>query len=408
MIDLGRRQFANVLLAAGGVVAAATKGDVAANAAVVPLDSTKGFTPWIEVSPSALVHNADEISQSLGGRKIVAVVKTNGYGLGDVTVARSLDRAPSVWGYAVVRPNDALRIRGAGVRKPILLMEATVTVAEAISLARQGVQIALGRDSDAAMFTEVAHALGRPVEVQLNVDSGFGRMGHSYPTAANWIKALSREKSLIVRGCMTYLSGSQETARLQLDRFESVLKEVRAAQVNLELVHVATSMSILGVQESWLPYNAIRPGLLLYGVYPDDQMRRISSLNLKVAHQLKARVARIDYVMPEAGLICGTPSTVVDRTWIATLLLGVHDGLRFKPHPGADKMVLIKGRLYPLAPGRSYNHSVVRLDANSEGVKVGDVVTIFGWEHLDVHPNNAVDSAYWQAFYHSDLVRISV
>jgi hypothetical protein len=80
------------------------------------------FDPWIEISPANLRHNVQEISRRVGSRPILAVIKNNGYGLGVTNVAQLLEQQAEVFGYAVVKFHEAISLRDAGVRKPILLL----------------------------------------------------------------------------------------------------------------------------------------------------------------------------------------------------------------------------------------------------------------------------------------------
>ena len=80
------------------------------------------FEPWIEIHPSSLLENVRVLSRLAGGRPIMAVIKNNGYGLGLLHVARVRETAPEVSGFGVVKVAEALTLRDAGIRKPILLL----------------------------------------------------------------------------------------------------------------------------------------------------------------------------------------------------------------------------------------------------------------------------------------------
>src|SRR5713226_9133793 len=80
------------------------------------------FDPWVEIHRENLRHNVQEISRRAASRPILAVIKNNGYGMGVTNVAQLLEPQPEIFGFAVVKLHEAISLRDAGVRKPILLM----------------------------------------------------------------------------------------------------------------------------------------------------------------------------------------------------------------------------------------------------------------------------------------------
>ena len=109
-----------VPLAAARVAAEAAPSQGGSAAATTLRHSS--FDPWVEVNPAHLRHNVAQVSRRVAGRPILAVIKNNGYGLGVANVGRILDGASELHGFAVVKLAEAVALRDAGVRKPILLM----------------------------------------------------------------------------------------------------------------------------------------------------------------------------------------------------------------------------------------------------------------------------------------------
>ena len=124
----------------------------------------------------SLAHNVRTVSGLAGGKPIIAVVKNNAYGLGLATAGPLLDRLDDVQALAVVRPDEALTLRDAGVRKPVLLM-GPATEDELVELVRRDVVQSPYRDAAPAALSRVAQRAGRPVRVHLYVDTGMHRMG---------------------------------------------------------------------------------------------------------------------------------------------------------------------------------------------------------------------------------------
>ncbi|MGH9197219.1 MAG: alanine racemase, partial [Acidimicrobiia bacterium] len=120
MIERSRRSFLTTLLQATCVIPAWRQKSITTT--LKPKPTTTSFDPWIEVHQANLSHNVQEIQRRVAARPILAVIKNNGYGLGGPTVAGLLEPLPAIAGFAVVKFHEAVTLRDAGVRKPILLM----------------------------------------------------------------------------------------------------------------------------------------------------------------------------------------------------------------------------------------------------------------------------------------------
>ncbi|MEM9386629.1 MAG: alanine racemase [Pseudomonadota bacterium] len=399
-----RRAFGQSALAATLLVGSRARSGPQ-EAASTAETNTGHYIPWIEARAEALKHNASVISEATGGRQIVAVVKTNGYGLGDVAVAKVLDEAPAVWGTMVVRPAQALRLVDAGVRKPVLLMGARVDPPTAAALASRGVRLSLTSLDEVAMLAPLAMALKRPIPIHLEIDTGYGRMGALYSEASRWASALAEADYLLLEGVSTYYVDEDAVIALQIERFNASLRQIAAAGLQPSITHAPHSGPILGRPQALEGCNATRPGLIVYGVYPSASRWQASRIDLRVAHRLMTRVLRVEKLAPDHGSIAGLPIELTAPRYFATIGIGVHDGLRYYPARDRAKRVEIRGRLYDATEGRNYNHMMIDLGDRKTDVTAGDVVTIFSWERPELHPNADVDTAYWQAFYGPDLRR---
>ncbi|MEM7676250.1 MAG: alanine racemase [Myxococcota bacterium] len=406
-VTFSRRRLAQSALAApvvlSGSATACRLPTVEPPAVVEP--PVNQYLPWIEVRADAIRNNASVISAATGGRRVVPVVKTNGYGLGDVQVARALDEVSVVWGTMVVRPSEALRLLDGGVRKPVLLMGARVDRPMAQALVLRGVRLSLTSLDEIAMLVPVARALRRPVPIHLEIDTGYGRMGALFSRAEEWARSLTGAKHLLLEGLSTYYVDDEAVTSVQVERFNAAIAKFKAAGLRPSIIHAPHSNPILGRPETLKGCNATRPGLIVYGVYPSARRQAVSQLNLQVAHRLMTRVLRVEKLEPGHGSIAGLPIKLDAPRYYATIGIGVHDGLRYYPASGKTKKVEIRGRLYDATDGRNYNHMMIDLGEDATDVIAGDVVKIFSWERPELHPNADVDTAYWQAFYGPDIRR---
>jgi len=354
---------------------------------VTPAPKTPGhFDPWLEIDPAALAFNTDVVRRAAGGRPIIAMVKNNAYGLGLVHVGPALDRLDAVAAFGVVRVEEALTLRRAGVRKPIVLLGPCDD--EAVpDLVRDGVRLSLWSDDDPARVSRLARAAGRPVPVHLYIDTGMHRMGMPYRAAAAWIAALARSGAVRIEGALTELTEDPDFDREQAERLRALAAEARGAGNTLGTLHAASSDAVArGLTETFL--DAVRPGFALYGGYvSDEQMARGE---LRCAYRLRARVLRVERLEAGEGVSYHRRYRVERPTWIAALPVGHVDGYPTRAIDGAE--VLIRGRLFRVVGYVSASHTIVEIGPEP-AVQVGDEAILVGPDHPNIHPNTVAKRA---------------
>ena len=241
-----------------------------------PETPTEAFDPWIEVHAPNLAHNVGEVSRAAGKRPILAVIKNNGYGLGVATVARLLEPLPEIAGFAVVKLEEAITLRDRGLKKPVLLM-GPFTTGELGDAGRQG------------HHADGLHAHRR----RSGQGGGFNRHGRSTSTCA-WtpasdesashtrrppplVRDLAARKNVRIAGVMMTFTEDQAFDQEQLQRFTTLSGELTAGGVALGRRHAASSYTFFQHDNAWL--DMVRPGMVLYGVYPDPKFRAGAKLD---------------------------------------------------------------------------------------------------------------------------------
>ncbi|MCG8468252.1 MAG: alanine racemase, partial [Gemmatimonadetes bacterium] len=247
-----RRRFLEI---AGGFVAAAGATGCASGGArpvpagrAAPLASSAAtpadrFDPWVEIDAAAYRHNAREAAKLAGGRPILAVVKNNAYGIGDQAVGPLLAGFPEVGGIACVRVEEAVAMREAGVTKPIVVMAEQPDDAIA-EMAHHDVLPSVWLDDAPERLARVARRLGRPVPIQMFVDTGMNREGMPFRRARPWIEALCASPSVEVNGTYTMFSHDLDFDRVQLERFESLLGWARENGLDLGTIHASPTTEL--------------------------------------------------------------------------------------------------------------------------------------------------------------------
>lgn len=350
-----------------------------------------GFDPWLEVDSAALRHNAETLARRAGGRPLLAVLKNNAYGLGLETVGPLLDPLPTVWGFGVVRPGEALALRDAGVKKPVVLM-GPAGDEEAAELVRREVRLAPSTAADAPRLIRLAATVGRPIGIHVYVDTGMHRMGVPHAQVLSWLEPADLRRAIRVEGAMTELVEDQDVDREQAARLLRLAEAARAAGVPLGRLHAASSDAVMRpTPETFL--DLIRPGLALYGGYPTAES--LARGELRPAYRLKARVIRIDQLEAGEGVSYHHRYKAPERGWIATLAIGHVDGYPSGAVKGCE--VLIGGRTYPVVGTVSASHTVVALGPETH-VGVGDEAILVGPDRPELHPNLVAQRSGWSEY----------
>ncbi len=361
-MGLSRRSF----LQAGAAAAAVSRGSRVGAATV----TDSAFDPWIEVSAANLRHNVEEVARRVTPRPILAVVKNNGYGLGVANVARLLEPLAAVSGLAVVKLAEALAVREAGVRKPVLLMGPFDEAALEEAVARDITPMVYAPIGDA--LDRVAQRRGRPIPLHVCVDTGIGRVGVPHTRAAPLIRDLAARRSVRLEGVMMTFTEDPAFDREQLERFQSLCRSLEGEGVRLGKRHAASSFGLFQHPDAFL--DMVRPGMALYGMYSEPEFRSAGILDLRPAVCLKARVIYVKQL--RAGESAGYNRAYVAKqdVWVATLPVGHADGL---PRVAAKGGRVRIGRdLYPLIASVSASHSIVEIGSEAR-VAVGDVASYF-------------------------------
>jgi alanine racemase len=331
------------------------------------------FDPWLEIRADHLEQNAAEVARFADSRPILAVIKNNAYGLGLVPAARALARSKAVRGVAVVKLHEALSLREAGFTTPVLMMGPFDSGDVAEMHARDIMPMVYTPIGDA--LARAAAGAKRPITVHIKVDTGLGRVGVPYREAAALVRDLASRQGIVIGGVMMTLSEDAAFDQEQLRRFNALTSELTKSGVDIGTRHVASSYTLF--QHDNALFDMVRPGMVLYGIYPDAKFRAMKKLTLRPAVAFRTRVIYTKRLM--AGESAGYERAYIARsdTWVATLPVGHADGWPRVAAKGAN--VRIGTRLYPVIASVSASHTIVEV-GREPTVRIGDIATLFDWE----------------------------
>jgi len=329
------------------------------------------FDPWVEVHAGHLRTNAAAV-HAYTRVPVLAVIKNNGYGLGVVNVARTLEPADHIRGFAVVKLHEAMALRDAGVRKPILLM-GPVPDGDLVEAARREIALMVYTPIVPALERAAAQS-GRRITVHVCVDTGLGRVGVPHGHALDLIRQIARGRALTIGGVMMTFTEDEAFDREQLERYRRLRVQLAAAGIHPGAQHAASSYTLFQHPDAFL--DMVRPGMALYGIYPEPAFRKAGALKLTPAVALKTRVAYVKQL--QAGESAGyNRAYIAERpVWVATLPVGHADGL---PRTAAKGGRVRIGRwTFPIIASVSASHTILEIGAERR-VEIGDEATLFDW-----------------------------
>lgn len=331
---------------------------------------------WAEVSLDNIAHNYNEIRKRLPeGCRFLAVVKTNAYGHGAERVAKFCEKLGSDY-LAATNIDDAIQMRNWGVKAPILIFGYTNPDLTKI-LIENGITQEIDTLENARAFSKAASDLGKTLKVHLKVDSGMGRLGficHGGRNPVLEMLEIMALPALDFEGIFTHFSVSGEHdddyTGMQLEAFMTTVNRLEEeSRRRFKIRHCANSGAVINYEETYL--DMVRPGLMLYGYYPDRYKGRF---DLRPAMELKTTVVGIKELEPGDCVSYGRRFTADRPMKIAVIAIGYGDGLHRSLSGKID--VLINGK-------RVKQIGTICMDlcmADISGIDctVGDVVTVFG------------------------------
>jgi alanine racemase len=365
-----RRSFLEAGLALPAILKTIPTLMVASQSAKIIPSKDSSFDPWVEIHRENLRNNVQEIARRAGGRPILAVIKNNGYGMGVANVAQLLEPQSEIFGFAVVKFHEAMSLRDAGIRKPMLLMG---------PFDEKNLQEAVARDIMAMVYTsqgsaldKIAAKLQKPIALHICVDTGIGRVGVPYYQAAPLIRDLASRKSVQIRGTMMTFAEDKEFDKEQLQRFQETCGALEKDGVALGKKHAASSFTLFQHPDAFL--DMVRPGMAIYGIYSENEFRRAGVMDLRPAISLKARVAYVKKLRKGDSAGYNRAYMAKEDVWVATLPVGHADGWPRMAAKGAK--VRINDALFPVIASVSASHCIVEI-GREERVKIGDTATLF-------------------------------
>lgn len=338
---------------------------------------------WAQVDLNAIRYNFNSIKEKISeGTKVLCVLKADAYGHGAEFLVKEYERLGADY-YGVSNLDEALQLRKAGAKKPILIFGYTPPeMAETLS--KENVSQALFSLEYAKELYNSCKEKNVKVKVHLKIDTGMSRIGffcqndEDINKSIKEIEKIKKDMPLLdIEGMFTHFSVSDDVTNnreytiYQFNNFKKVISGLEELGIKVPLKHCCNSGGIISFPEMQL--DMVRAGVILYGLYPSKETE--GKINLKPAMELKAVVSQVKEIPKDTSLSYGRTFVSGDKMKIASVTIGYADGYSLKFSNNAE--LLVKGKRAKIV-GRVCMDQLMIDVTNIEGVKSGDEVTIFG------------------------------
>ncbi|OPG38529.1 alanine racemase [Helicobacter pylori] len=335
---------------------------------------------FVEVNTASLRHNFSAVKSIIPkDAHIMAVVKANAYGAGAIKASEIfLQEGANYLGVAAL--DEALELRSHFSKTPILILGYSPN-ANASMLIDNDLSAMVFSLEQAEVFSQMALKAKKRLKIHLKIDTGMHRLGlEPNFKSIEIIKKIRALKGLEIEGIFTHLSNADANikthAKNQMKAFNAFLEQLLNQKIEFQYRHAYNSAGILSLcngNENRL-LNLYRPGIMLYGFYPSNEMKESSQTILKNVISLKARIVQIKRVKKGEFIGYGEHFYTNEETLVGVLALGYADGLTRAL--GNRIQVVINNQSAPLIGKVCMDQCFVKL--NGIEAKEGDEVILFG------------------------------
>jgi len=326
----------------------------------------------VEVDLNAIKENYQKIKEHVGSCKIMPILKANAYGHGLLRIARFFEELNADYlGVAVVE--EGILLREKGINIPILVLGGVWGNQVPLFL-KHNLAITASSIDKLNQINDTAGQMKVKAKVHLKIDTGMERIGVHYYNAEKFLDAAYKCKNIEVEGIYSHFANSDAAdltyAKLQLERFKEVLSFFEKRSIETPFRHISNSGAILQLSEA--NFDMVRPGIMLFGIYPTNEVNQ--TVEIKPALTWKSLIVYFKVIMPNHPVGYDSTFTTDHNIRAVTIPVGYGDGyLRSMSHKAE---VLIRGKRYPVIGTISMDQIVINIDKDS--AYNGDVVILLG------------------------------
>ncbi len=336
---------------------------------------------WADIDLDALRHNYRIIKRAVGDAKILAVVKADGYGHGAIESALTFESCGADY-FGVATIDEALELRNGGISSPILIFGRTAPE-DMHLLAEYGITQTVYGLEYARALSVAATKLKTRIKAHIKVDTGMTRLGFFCQDAIPFddiCTALSLD-GIDFEGIFTHFAesdshGGEEFTSKQFARFTEILDTLHTKGFDFQIRHAANSGAVLSYPNTYL--DMVRPGLILYGLYPERDLHGVCE-GLIPAMTLSSAVSLVKDIPKGTPVGYGRTESAKRDMKIATVSAGYADG--YPTLLSGKGEVIIKGKKARIVGRVCMDQFMVDV-SDIDGVCEGDSAVLFGLDTI--------------------------
>jgi alanine racemase len=339
-----------------------------------------------EIDLSAIAHNLGVVRKTTDNRPVIAVVKADAYGHGAVGVSKKLLQEGIPY-LAVAYVSEAKMLRDEGITAPIIVLFDGDDRDAFFDLAL--IPVVYSKETAASLSSE---AMKRKTvkQIHIKIDTGMGRLGFHGDTVVEDIMAISGMPGIEIEGLLSHFSeadlSDRSYARLQLERFNAIQKTLSEKLGKKVFAHFANSAAVLTLRDAY--FDAVRPGIMLYGYSPIGQKQNppvppleekdragINHMSLIPSMTIKSKVLCVRNIPAETPISYGRTFVTKRQSRVGVIPLGYADGYSRSFSNNAE--MLVKGTRVPVVGRVCMDLTMVDLTEAGD-VERNDEVVILG------------------------------
>ncbi len=338
---------------------------------------------YAKIDLDAARHNLNAVYKLIKpDTKVIAVIKTDGYGHGAIPIATELEPVEYLYGFAVATAEEALQLRRHGIQKPILIL-GYVFPEHYPQLIEQEIRLTVFTQEMAEQLAKDAQKLNKDVLIHIKIDTGMNRIGmQAKEESVKIIAQIASLPHIIPEGIFTHFARADEAdksaANQQLIQFEQMIKMTEAAGIHIPYRHCANSAGIIDLPQTHM--DLVRAGIILYGLWPSEEVQK-ERIDLQPVLELLSHVAYVKQLEAGKSISYGGTYTTKKTQTIATIPAGYGDG--YPRSLSNQGYVLIHGKKAPIVGRVCMDQFMVDV-TDIPQVKTGDKVVLVGKDGEEV------------------------
>lgn len=338
---------------------------------------------WAEINLTNLDYNIKRIREKVGpDREIIGVIKADAYGHGSIMCAKVL-RENGVKTFAVATLQEAVTLRKAGTKEDIIMLGLTPDLYADV-IAEYDITPVVCDSANAKAISDAAEKMGKTVSGLIAIDTGMGRIGYladEIETSIEDIKRIEALSHFKIKGLFSHMSTADAADKTfsheQEAKYNAFFQALVKSGINVPVRTLANSASIMELPSVY--FEAVRPGIILYGCYPSNEVDR-NQLSIKPVMSVKANIVHVKNVPENFSVGYGRKYISEKPARIATIALGYADGY---PRPySSQAKVIVNGVVCPIAGNICMDQCMIDVSAVPD-VKVGDEVIVMGSDGIN-------------------------